>query len=375
MQLPAYTRLCFIGGFMVNVREDELFKLIEQGIKGNANAFTLLCRKMINNIRKNDEALASKLASLVAEGTVLRGASSKAPMPVDGDSRRNLLQETSVNAIVEEPVWNTDISKKLESIVNERENAVSLFKAGLEPVKTVLLSGPPGVGKTMSAHWLAAKLNLPLLTLDLSSVMSSLLGKTGNNIKSVMDYAKEKPCVLLLDEFDAVAKRRDDDRDVGELKRLVTVLLQTIDEWPATSLLVAATNHPDILDPAVWRRFEHILKFNMPSVELIDRYLVNHNIEPELSKKLTPLLDGMSFAIINRILNFSKKNEVLRNIPFESSLIEAVITERVSLDEFSDNDLNIIKYHFDGFSNRKIAELVGVSHPTIANKLQKWGIK
>ncbi|EPR3660768.1 AAA family ATPase [Escherichia coli] len=375
MQLPAYTSLCFIGGFMVNVREDELFKLIEQGIKGNANAFTLLCRKMINNIRKNDEALASKLASLIAEGTVLRGASSKAPMPVDGDSRRNLLQETSVNAIVEEPVWNTDISKKLESIVNERENAVSLFKAGLEPVKTVLLSGPPGVGKTMSAHWLAAKLNLPLLTLDLSSVMSSLLGKTGNNIKSVMDYAKEKPCVLLLDEFDAVAKRRDDDRDVGELKRLVTVLLQTIDEWPATSLLVAATNHPDILDPAVWRRFEHILKFNMPSVELIDRYLVNHNIEPELSKKLAPLLDGMSFAIINRILNFSKKNEVLRNIPFKSSLIEAVITERVSLDEFSDNDLNIIKYHFDGFSNRKIAELVGVSHPTIANKLQKWGIK
>lgn len=82
----------------------------------------------------------------------------------------------------------------------------------------------------------------------------------------------------------------------------------------------------------------------------------------------------MSFAIINRILNFSKKNEVLRNVPFESSLIEAVVTERVSLDDFSDNDLNIIKYHFDGISNRKIAELVGVSHPTIANKLQKWGL-
>lgn len=360
---------------MVNVREDELFKLIEQGIKGNANAFTLLCRKMISSIRKNDDVLASKLASLVAEGTVLRGASSKAPLPVDGDSRRNLLQETPLNLISEEPVWNPEIAIKLESIINERVNAASLFEAGLEPVKTVLLSGPPGVGKTMSAHWLAAKLNLPLLTLDLSSVMSSLLGKTGNNIKSVMDYAKEKPCVLLLDEFDAVAKRRDDDRDVGELKRLVTVLLQTIDEWPATSLLVAATNHPDILDPAVWRRFEHILKFSSPSVELIDKYLVQHGIEAGLSKKLSLLLDGLSFAIINRVINFSKKNEVLKKVSFEKSLIELAVMERVSSSDFSDLDLDIIKYHFDGASNRKIAELVGVSHPTVASKLQKWGIK
>ncbi|QAB32006.1 AAA family ATPase [Pantoea ananatis] len=360
---------------MVNVREDELFKLIEQGIKGNANAFTLLCRKMISSIRKNDDVLASKLASLVAEGTVLRGVSNNAPLPVDGDSRRNLLQETSVNVISEEPVWNSEISIKLESIINERVNAASLFEAGLEPVKTVLLSGPPGVGKTMSAHWLAAKLNLPLLTLDLSSVMSSLLGKTGNNIKSVMDYAKDKPCVLLLDEFDAVAKRRDDDRDVGELKRLVTVLLQTIDEWPATSLLVAATNHPDILDPAVWRRFEHILKFSSPSVELINKYLVQRGIESGLSQKLSPLLEGLSFAIINRILNFSKKNEVLKKVSFESSLIESVVMESVSSSDFSDLDLDIIKYHFNGSSNRKIAELVGVSHPTVASKLQKWGIK
>ncbi|AVQ89126.1 AAA family ATPase (plasmid) [Plesiomonas shigelloides] len=360
---------------MVNIKEDELFRLIEQGIKGNANAFTLLCRKMISNIRKNDEGLASKLAALLAEGTVLRGTSNKSPLPVDGDSRRNLLQETFVSSVIEEPIWSADISKKLDSIINERENAVALVKAGLEPVKTVLLSGPPGVGKTMSAHWLAAKLNLPLLTLDLSSVMSSLLGKTGNNIKSVMDYAKEKPCVLLLDEFDAVAKRRDDDRDVGELKRLVTVLLQTIDEWPSTSLLVAATNHPDILDPAVWRRFEHVLNFNTPSMELIDRYLVKHGVNEELSKKLARLLDGTSFAIINRILNFSKKNEVLKKIPFESSLVDSVIMEKITPNDFNDVDINIIKHHFDGESNRKIAELVGVSHPTVANKLLKWGIK
>ncbi|MGC6745276.1 AAA family ATPase [Escherichia coli] len=129
------------------------------------------------------------------------------------------LQETSVNAIVEEPVWNTDISKKLESIVNERENAVSLFKAGLEPVKTVLLSGPPGVGKNNVRTLACCKVKFTSFNIGSLICNEFSFGKkTGNNIKSVMDYAKEKPCVLLLDEFDAVAKRRDDDRDVGELK-------------------------------------------------------------------------------------------------------------------------------------------------------------
>lgn len=359
---------------MVNVREDELFKLVEQGIKGNANAFMLLCRRMISNLKKNDEALASRLAQLISDTPVIRGATNS-PMPVDGDSRRSLLQETQLVSLTEEPVWDEIISKKLNAIIKERENVVPLLEAGLEPVKTVLLSGPPGVGKTMSAHWLAAKLNLPLLTLDLSTVMSSLLGKTGSNIKSVMDYAKESPCVLLLDEFDAVAKRRDDERDVGELKRLVTVLLQTIDEWPATSLLVAATNHPDILDPAVWRRFEHILNFGNPSASLIKMYLIKHGVNDALSERLSFILDGISFAIISKLINFSKKNEVLSNVPFNSSLIESAISECGNAKEKKYNDLIILQHYLEGASNRKIAEVVGVSHPTVSKILKEWGVK
>ncbi|WP_099061776.1 AAA family ATPase [Serratia sp. BW106] len=361
---------------MVNVREEELLKLVEQGIKGNANAFMLLCRRMISNLKKNDEELASRLAKLISDTNVVRGVSNPPkPMPVDGDSRRSLLQEASLVALAEEPVWNDDIARKLHAIVKERENVEPLLKAGLEPVKTVLLSGPPGVGKTMSAHWLASKLNLPLLTLDLSTVMSSLLGKTGSNIKSVMDYAKESPCILLLDEFDAVAKRRDDDRDVGELKRLVTVLLQTIDEWPATSLLVAATNHPDILDPAVWRRFEHVLNFGNPSVKLIKLYLENHGVSELLSERLSLILDGVSFAIISRLINFSKKNEVLSAVPFESSLIDASISECGHSKDIGHNELRILQYFLEGGSNRKIAELVGVSHPTVSKILKEWGVK
>ncbi|WP_241586430.1 AAA family ATPase [Rosenbergiella epipactidis] len=361
---------------MVNLKEEQLFKLVEQGVKGNANAFMLLCRRMISDLKKNDEVLASKLAQLIMDTNVIRGASnSPKPVPVDGDSRRSLLQEASISGLTEEPIWNEDIAKKLNAIVKERENVEPLLKAGLEPVKTVLLSGPPGVGKTMSAHWLASKLNLPLLTLDLSTVMSSLLGKTGNNIKSVMDYAKESPCILLLDEFDAVAKRRDDDRDVGELKRLVTVLLQTIDEWPTTSLLVAATNHPDILDPAVWRRFEHVLNFGNPSAPLIEKYLKSQGVSLPLSERLSLLLEGVSFAIISRLINFSKKNEVLSNASFEGSLIESAITECGHNKDGKYNELLILQFYLEGNSNRKIAESVGLSHPTVSKILKEWGVK
>src|ERR1700733_11402427 len=137
--------------------------------------------------------------------------------------------------------------------------------ADLHPTKSALFVGPPGVGKTLAARWIAKKLNRPLIVLDLSAVMSSFLGRTGNNVRNVLDYAKGVECIFLLDEFDAIAKRRDDAVEVGELKRLVTVLLQEIDEWPSSGILIAATNHPELLDPAVWRRFDLIVKFPMPA--------------------------------------------------------------------------------------------------------------
>lgn len=131
----------------------------------------------------------------------------------------------------------------------------------------MVFTGPPGVGKTLAARWLAVQLHRPLLILDLASVMSSFLGRTGSNLRNVMDYAKSVECVLLLDEFDAIAKRRDDNGEIGELKRLVTVLLQEIDDWPVGGLLVAATNHGSLLDPAAWRRFEVQIDFPLPNRE------------------------------------------------------------------------------------------------------------
>ena len=109
----------------------------------------------------------------------------------------------------------------------------------------------------------------PLLILDLSAVMSSYLGRTGSNLRHVLDYAKSLDCVLLLDELDAIAKRRDDSSEIGKLKRLVTVLLQQLDDWPSAGLLIAATNHTDLLDHAVWCRFEELVKFGIPQQDTV----------------------------------------------------------------------------------------------------------
>src|SRR5262249_30290083 len=152
------------------------------------------------------------------------------------------------------PVLTAKLRGALDLVIAERSHLAALAKSDLKPTTTLLFTGPPGVGKTLSARWLAHSLQKPLLTLDLASVISSFLGRTGANLRYVLDYAKQVDSVLLLDEFDAIAKRRGDDTELGELKRLVTVLLQEIDVWPRDRILIAATNHGELLDRAVWRR-------------------------------------------------------------------------------------------------------------------------
>jgi SpoVK/Ycf46/Vps4 family AAA+-type ATPase len=152
-----------------------------------------------------------------------------------------------------------------EELVEEQERVELLRAHALEPRHRVLLTGPPGNGKTSLAEAIAEALYLPLVRVRYEAVIGSFLGETGARLAKVFDFARARRCVLLLDEFDAIAKERGDEHETGEIKRVVSSLLLFVDEVPSHVVLVAASNHPELLDRAVHRRFELHLGLPMPS--------------------------------------------------------------------------------------------------------------
>lgn len=320
------------------------------------------------------EGLISLLQEAPTRATPLRKQAEMA-LPVDLDSRLQLLK-LEKGILDHDLILPEELQMQLNQVVSERRNSNALLKHGLLPTKSILFTGPPGVGKTMAAKWLALQLGKPLLILDLTAVMSSFLGRTGNNIRFVLDYAKNTDCVLLLDEVDAIAKRRDDISEIGELKRLVTVLLQEIDDWPSSGLLIAATNHPDLLDPAIWRRFEMVLDFKLPKTNEIEMLVIallkNYEIEnyKTWGKVFSYAFAGKSFSNIERLINIVRRNSAVNETPLENAFKE-LITLSGSLTHSDKVDLACILVNENIFSQRQAHEITGVARETIRKNIKK----
>ena len=152
----------------------------------------------------------------------------------------------------------------VEEFIDEFSQAPLLRSHSLEPRHTVLLLGPPGNGKTSLAEALATELSLPLLSVRYDAIVDSFLGETSNRLRRLIEFATLNPCVLFFDEFEAVGKERSDAQETGEIKRVVSTLLVQMDRLPSHTLIVCATNHPELLDRAVWRRFEMKLEIGKP---------------------------------------------------------------------------------------------------------------
>lgn len=165
------------------------------------------------------------------------------------------------------------LHERLSDLAAEVGEWPLLDAAGIPRRRRLLLYGPPGCGKTSVAAALAGDLGRPLVTVRVEAVVSSFLGETASNLRRIFDFADGSPYVVLFDEFDSLGKSRDDPADHGELRRVVNAVLQLIDRYDGPSLLVAATNHEQVLDPALWRRFDEVLAVGLPSVGQIESLL------------------------------------------------------------------------------------------------------
>ncbi|MDR2344859.1 MAG: ATP-binding protein [Planctomycetaceae bacterium] len=169
--------------------------------------------------------------------------------------------------------YSPEVTNIFKQIIAEWNKSEQLLKAGIPPTQRILLHGPPGCGKTMAGFALAKAIKMPVAYIRLDSLFSSFLGQTSSNLRSIFDSVAASSRILFLDEFDAVAKKRDDNHEIGEIKRIVISLLQNLDFLPPEVIVIAATNHEHLLDPAVWRRFDMSINIGLPDYKTRKRMI------------------------------------------------------------------------------------------------------
>ena len=225
------------------------------------------------------------------------------------------------------------VRRAIGQLVEEQQRADLLRAHGVEPRNRVLLVGAPGTGKTSLAEGIAEAIAVPLLLVRYEMIIGSYLGETATRLQRVFDYGRSTPCVLFFDEFDAIGKERGDIHETGEIKRVVSSLLLQIDDLPSYTVIAAATNHPELLDRASWRRFQLRLTLPMPDMRAVACYIENFagRFEQPLGQSPTAIarhLGPISYAEVEQFCLDLLRQQILS---CGSQPIKTLVSEQLAI--------------------------------------------
>ncbi len=374
----------------------EVMKLIEAGLNQDSakvyNYAQLLIRKMEEN---GDLQTAKKLRSVLKNTKTLtiqaKDYSHTLKLPVDSESRLPLAEIKSHDKGSVFLSLGEDSMSSISEFIYIINHTDLFLGKGIKSNRSMLLFGKPGTGKTQAARYISSETGLPLVTVRLDGVISSYLGSTSKNLRMLFDFVQRTPCILFLDEFDAIAKVRDDSNELGELKRVVNTLLQNIDSIESSIPIIAATNHEHLLDPAVWRRFDYKIRMKLPDAAargmMFAEFLKDVPLEKGVPDYIVALTDGMNGSEIETFSTQIRTNLVvdtqsmlrLKDLlsyfaKFKNRMIQESSDVDISNNEIMLRTLRTLRdQNKKVFTIRRISNMTGISTGKLSQELRKGG--
>jgi len=311
-------------------RGDLLINLVRASVAGDNNAVRSTVETIIAEERhKQHTVLADRLSRAMQANGNSMNKTAPTPVSESGHKGRAFIAEITPKRELGDMLLSETCRTAVDQLIEEQQRSSLLRAHGLDPRHRLLLVGPPGNGKTSLAEAIAESLAVPLFVVRYEAMIGSYLGETASRLKRVFDYVRTTPCVLFFDEFDAVGKERGDIHETGEIKRVVTSLLMHVDELPSYAVVIAATNHSELLDRAVWRRFQ--LRLGLPAprekelTEYFSRFLNSFDRRPGVTAiSIAKRLGAISYAEAEEFTLDVRRRDVMtmKDRPLKKSIDE-----------------------------------------------------
>jgi SpoVK/Ycf46/Vps4 family AAA+-type ATPase len=365
----------------------DVLKIVEGAANADHEKVMSYARHLCEQLEADGEKEAARrLTQILSGGKISKMSLAKAGggvpsriLPVDSESRLTTADEEMVRPGEVEVFLAPEVRATVSQFLAYLGAADRLLANGVGISPSLLMYGPPGCGKTLVARFIASELGLPLITARVDGLISSYLGSTSKNLRMLFEHAMSRPCVLFLDEFDAIAKMRDDAKELGELKRVVISLLQNIDVMGKDHVLLAATNHEHLLDPAVWRRFAYKLQLGEPDkaarLKMLSRFLGTFSSEDAV-EVLASLSEGLTGAQLKLIADDCIRDAVLQDRQSISlkRAIEGVLENSKTLRSgtgLGDELRTLREIDPKTFTQTRLSEIFGVSQGQISKMLKE----